>query len=215
MLAFSGSSSDALKKGLTFSDNFAAFAKTLTIRTQDDWIAPTLINGFASFGSTWELPGYRKQGREVVLRGLVKGGATASTVLVLPAAYAPPAGVHLATIADNQAATLQVHADGSVRLSAAVSYASHLSIRARWEASDPSPVPNPVFPVSFASELAGGARPAHVLITAAQDVTGSSAVPVSLGQPAWTASADKVSILDIGGAQPNRTYSVTVLVIGG
>lgn len=58
--------------------------------SEDPWTAPTLINSWSNFGSTYAPAGYYKDSRDVVrLRGLVKGGAAGSNMFVLPTGYRP------------------------------------------------------------------------------------------------------------------------------
>lgn len=94
-----------------------------TIRCEDQWIAPTLINGWANYGPNtggWYTPaGYWKDNDGVVhLRGFIQGGsAFNANMFVLPVGYRPPknmmwyAGSALAT----QQCRVDVQSDGVVR----------------------------------------------------------------------------------------------------
>jgi hypothetical protein len=58
------------------------------------WIAPTLLNDWENYESTYAASGYYKDplGR-VHLRGTVKHGTPAETIFVLPAGYRPSAWI--------------------------------------------------------------------------------------------------------------------------
>jgi hypothetical protein len=56
------------------------------------WIAPTLLNSWAAYGSGHRNPGYRLVGDIVELRGLVRNGTAAPSIIFnVPAAYRPNA----------------------------------------------------------------------------------------------------------------------------
>jgi hypothetical protein len=56
------------------------------------WIAPTLLNSWTNIGGGYETTAYLKDGLGFVhLKGVISGGATATTAYVLPAGYRPGA----------------------------------------------------------------------------------------------------------------------------
>lgn len=67
-------------------------AATYAKKTQEAWIAPTLLNGWVNTGTGWSPAGYMKDTSGYVhIRGLIKSGATgnATILFVLPAGYRP------------------------------------------------------------------------------------------------------------------------------
>ena len=55
------------------------------------WIAPTLGNSWANFGGGFANAAYKRVGRTVKLRGLIKSGLDNVAIFTLPAGYRPPA----------------------------------------------------------------------------------------------------------------------------
>ncbi len=57
------------------------------------WIAPTLLNSWVNFGGIYATAGYRKIGKVVYLRGVIKDGTTAdaTSIFNLPVGYRPTA----------------------------------------------------------------------------------------------------------------------------
>jgi hypothetical protein len=49
-----------LANGLTFAENLNAEVKTIDVTTADPWIAPTLTNSWADYGTGHHAAGYRK-----------------------------------------------------------------------------------------------------------------------------------------------------------
>jgi hypothetical protein len=85
--------------------------------TSAAWIAPTLINSWANFGSGYETAGYLKDTLGFVhLRGVITGGATSTTAFTLPTGYRPGATTFSAAACGNgaQAGSVQVQTSGNV-----------------------------------------------------------------------------------------------------
>lgn len=63
--------------------------------TQENWSAPTLLNGWTNFGSGWQTAGYYKDtaSHRVYLRGMITGGDAGATKILftLPSGYRPTA----------------------------------------------------------------------------------------------------------------------------
>jgi hypothetical protein len=61
------------------------------ILAESDWITPTLINGWAVYGTPpWETPRYcRLYGNMIFVEGLVAGGANGSVAWVFPVGFRP------------------------------------------------------------------------------------------------------------------------------
>ena len=60
----------------------------------EDWQTPSLINGWAAYGSPYYGPRYKQVGKLVILRGLAQSGTVSTTpatgaIFILPAGYRP------------------------------------------------------------------------------------------------------------------------------
>lgn len=80
--------------GITFFGSTKVVLTDLTrpYVTAADWIAPTLVNSWANFGSGYETAAYLKDPLGFVhLKGLITGGTTNTTAFTLPAGYRPGA----------------------------------------------------------------------------------------------------------------------------
>lgn len=61
-------------------------------KTQEAWIAPTLLNGWVNFGGGFATAGYYKDDMNIVhVRGMVKGGTATNGAVIfnLPVGYRP------------------------------------------------------------------------------------------------------------------------------
>lgn len=61
-----------------------------TATADTGWIALPLSGTWVHYGAPFSVPGYRKIGQVVHLRGLLKSGTPGSTIGTLPAGYRPP-----------------------------------------------------------------------------------------------------------------------------
>jgi hypothetical protein len=80
------------------------------------WITPTLINSWAAYGLGWSLPGYRKIGDVVYIRGLYKNGALGTTLFTLPAGYTPAQSVIFSIRASDANGQARILSGGSVEM---------------------------------------------------------------------------------------------------
>jgi hypothetical protein len=72
------------------ADGAAHGINTKANKTQEPWIAPTLLNGWVHSGGTEEIAGYFKdEFSSVHLRGAVKNGLINNVVFILPDGYRP------------------------------------------------------------------------------------------------------------------------------
>lgn len=94
----------------------------LNAKTDDSgWINMSLINGWASHGTQWQQPSYRKIGNQIFIRGLISGGNNDSICANLPSAYRPSKityfnsasgeGVARGTISTNGNLTIESYTD--------------------------------------------------------------------------------------------------------
>src|SRR4029453_9280226 len=90
------------------------------------WIAPTLLNGWTIYqpGSGYSVPGYRKVGDIVYIRGMVTGGTMTSgiAILTLPVGYRIPGGAYfmIAAAGTPTAKRLQVNTSGDLLIPSAL-----------------------------------------------------------------------------------------------
>lgn len=98
------------------------------------WTAPTLLNSWVNFGTTFQVAGYRKVGDVVALRGMIKNGTVAGlTVLfTLPSGFRPPADLIFATAgftsSGKDVVRVDVDSSGNVKLGGALDGANYLSL---------------------------------------------------------------------------------------
>jgi hypothetical protein len=179
----------------------------------DDWIAPTLLNSWVDYaGAGNATAGYRKRNGMVEVRGIISTGTPPSDAFVLPVSYQPTYVKRLAVVAYNYAfGALRVDTDGTVRVSTGSSTWTELDVS--FPAGDPSPVPNPIFPLTLAHGLTPGKHPTTVLLADAVDVTSLAHVSSSCS---WKPYDDtRIQIVDLPGLYATRTYDLTFLVLGG
>jgi hypothetical protein len=212
---FGRQTQDAFDHNVSLTANLNATVKTLQIAMKDDWVTPTLLGTWVPYQSpptTYCAPQYRKRNGLVELRGMAKDGVVPSDVYPLPVAYRPPWRVLFPMDSNNAIGFFGVYQDGMVNCRSGSSAWIHIA--GVFAPADPSPVPNPVFPVTFKHGLKGTARPLFVHVLDALDVTDSSAGVHVSTTVTWQASGDSVRIEDLPGLHANRTYKVTFLVIG-
>jgi len=86
--------------------------------TPTAWTAPTLLNGWVSYGAGFIAPGYRKVGDMVQIRGAVKSGTMGVSAFNLPVGFRPPAAFDAQVYSDNgsaiQVCSLTITAAGDV-----------------------------------------------------------------------------------------------------
>lgn len=78
------------------------------------WIAPSLLNGWMDYGDIWEPAAYRRIGRIVYLRGLIKNGNVGSTIFNLLDGFRPSTNTHSVTVGNGAVGIVNVMADGRV-----------------------------------------------------------------------------------------------------
>lgn len=103
--------------------------------TRPVYILPTLLNSWANYGSGYQGAGYYKDPlSRVHFTGLITGGASATTALVLPVDYRPLSRLAFSSFTSNAGTFIPVEidvlTDGSVNIysSLAPSYVSLSSI---------------------------------------------------------------------------------------
>ena len=91
-------------------------------KKQEDWTAPTLINGWTDFGGVYETIGYMKDEFGFVhIRGMVKGGSVGEILFTLPEGYRPLKHQYHPCFSLDVLRTLTIRGNGAVFIPAAAS----------------------------------------------------------------------------------------------
>lgn len=84
-------------------------------RKQEDWITPTLLNGWTDFGGVYESVGYMKDEFGFVhIRGMIKGGTVGQIAFMLPEGYKPLKSQYHTCISADVVRILNVQRNGTV-----------------------------------------------------------------------------------------------------
>lgn len=78
------------------------------------WLAPTLLNSWVNYGGAEQVAQYRKLGKRVHLRGLIKTGAIGSSAFALPVGYRPSSLIRLSVASNSAFGMVNVGTDGVV-----------------------------------------------------------------------------------------------------
>ncbi|MEM5567676.1 hypothetical protein AAF695_02760 [Aerococcus viridans] len=91
-------------------------------KKQEDWITPTLLNGWTNFGGVYESVGYMKDEFGFVhLKGMVKGGSVGQNIFFLPEGYQPLKSQYHACVSADIVRTLNIQANGGAFISTVAS----------------------------------------------------------------------------------------------
>lgn len=92
-----------------------------SLKTQEAWNAPTLINSWVNTGGVHETAGYYKDYfGNVHLKGRIQGGSIGTVVFVLPVGYRPSATLTLSIVGGGDYGQLSISTDGSVSITSGV-----------------------------------------------------------------------------------------------
>lgn len=213
LTSFGSQTHDAFDRNISLLENLNATLKTLDITTKDDWIAPTLTNSWVNLGSSNTAAGYRKRFGMTEIRGTIASGTLTAAAFTLPVGYRPPITEWRSIVSNYAFGAFYVHPIGWVvpHIGSNVWF----DLTCSFQSTDPTPVQNPCFPVTFKHGLKGTARPLAVLATDGLDVTDKASGQHVSTSVSWQALGDSVQILDLPGLLTNRHYRVTFLVFGG
>lgn len=219
---FNSQTVSAMTDGLTFSENMNATLQSLTVTLRSDWTSVgSFSNSWASFGSPYFAPQYRRVGDMVELRGALANGTLGSAAFTLPATCCPAATAIFPANAYNSTAeghaAVAVAAAGAVTPSSASGYNVRVNLDGvRFQAGASGTSPNGAFPITYAHKLAGGKKAAGVWCVAAQDITaGEQAATYASTRVAWKPDGENVQVHDLPDLVAGRKYTVTLLTIAG
>ena len=84
-------------------------------KIQENWIAPTMLNGWVNYPGSWNNTSYMKDNLNFVhIKGLVGEGSISANIFVLPPGYRPLKDHIFTMISNNAIGRVDVKADGSV-----------------------------------------------------------------------------------------------------
>lgn len=93
---------------------WVGFAK----KQQENWIAPTLLNGWINFGSPQSTAAYYKDDFGIVhLKGVLKSGSIGFSLFNLPVGYRPSEYINFAVISNNAIGKVAITPTGDVNSS--------------------------------------------------------------------------------------------------
>ena len=78
------------------------------------WTTATLTNGWVNYGYGYNNAAYRKIGKIVTLRGMVKSGTMGVSIMTLPTGYRPVASCILTTLSNNVIGRVDINSAGVV-----------------------------------------------------------------------------------------------------
>lgn len=216
---------NTLRHGASF-DNLNARVVTIDLTYPSRWTAPTLLNSWTNYDTaTYDAAGYYKgyDGR-VWLRGVVSAGTYGTNpIFTLPTGYTPAYRQILAAVQSSlfqPAGQVDVLANGNVIATDITSVQSGTSTLLSldglsFEASDQTaPTAGAPFPyfIDTTADIAGSAQ--AIVALACLDVTSGISVAAPAPRVSWQGTDGGVSIADLPGLLPDRTYRVTLWIQG-
>lgn len=209
-----GAVAAGLGNGLTLGENLNAEVRTLDITTRDEWLRPTLQNGWVDFGTPWEVAGYTKSQGRVYLRGNVKSGTLGAAIFTLPANCAPSAQATFAVVQDAAAGAFGqviVNTAGAVTPIGGSNTFYGLDGVSFYVGGS---LPNPAFPVRFTTKVKG--KVVGVLILRCVEIQGRNELPVNDSLSAgWAQDGQSVQLNSVAGLAGGKTYRLTLAILGG
>jgi hypothetical protein len=202
--------------GFSFGGDCSASIITQRVTLADDWIAPTLLNGWTQKAG-YDVVGYRKRDGLVYIKGVIGNASAVEHVFTVAAGYAPSDWTCTPRWSWNGAAdsisSVEVGTDGKVYAVRGPAAPLYTSLKCWYVPVDPSPVPNPVFPLTLEHGLKPGRSPKMVLLADAIDVTTAAHVSSSCSWKSYDTT--RIQIIDLPDLFATRTYDLTFLVLGG
>jgi hypothetical protein len=205
---------------ITFTDHMKAQWLTRIVTTPDDWVYvgedPDVPFKNSWRNSTTSRLRFRKiTDAQVLMEGIITGGALNTTIFTLPELYRPDVLKSFAISASSAFGDLVVFANGDVQL---VAGATTFSCNGQWTAADRTPVPTNLFPMNFVTTLVD---PKLCILTDIQEIDEKGRF-VTTHTPSGRADWDHITlpngqkainILDVPGLIPFKKYQMTFLVV--
>lgn len=98
-----------------YPSDFTPAPEDIVQKTQENWITPTLLNGWTNYPGNWNTASYMKDELGFVhVRGLVQSGAISTNIFVLPVGYRPLKNYIFTTISNNLIGRVDANPDGGI-----------------------------------------------------------------------------------------------------
>lgn len=182
-----------------------------TVTMADDWIAPTLLNSWGNLGVANQIAGYRKRFGMTEIRGTIASGTMTATAFTLPVGYRPIINEVRSCCSNYAFGAFYILTTGAVVPQAGSNVFFDLTCSV--QPTDPTPVPNSIFPLTFPHGLTQGKTVSTVLLADAVDTVSLAHVSSSCSWEPY--GPDQIRIIDLPGLHALRTYRLTFLVFGG
>lgn len=217
---FGDGATNVLSRGLTFTDNFSAFVKTLEIAIPNDADEETL-----TLTAPWI---QASQPVRIMRHGLHRwfegqatrnAAASGSTVVTL-ASGDRPIITHDWVCGSSGFTPHQVNINASTGVVTSswsgAPATTHYFDGPVWEAVQHAQHQKP-YPILFKNDLPAKRKAVGCWVVGGWDITTQSEFAVSLGSVAWqmSSTAEQIEIHDIHDMDPGRRYRVTLIVVSG
>lgn len=200
----------ALSNGISITENLNAKIKQVNVATLAEWQRPTYSNSWVDFSGSI-IGRYQKlPSGLVVSSGAIKSGTLNTVAFTVPAAYRPDQDVNLAA-ESNGYGKMRIEADGDVVPVAGDN--SIFSLDGAWMAADRTP-PVAITPLKLSSEVKGAAAKGVLVLQAY--LAGRPDLVAPAPALAWSNVGDgNVLLSNAVGLAPAKTYTLTLLILGG
>lgn len=207
--SFLSDSGTIFQGGVGLTSNAGCQKIQFTVQTPDPWVTPTLSGAWTAFPG--QTPQYRiTNDGAVVGRGAAHNGVITTTLWTMPSALWPFVDANLPTESNGAYGKLTVlSSNGTVNAAVGSNVFFSLSSLSYYP-SIPVPYVASCWPRLVACTLPGG-QAAKLDLGPIVDVTaGSSALAFTPLGLSWHNAKGQISVDNIPGLLPNRTYSVTL-----
>ena len=200
----------ALEQGLSRTSNLGCLTWSFKVSVPSNYFDVTFLNAWTNFGSGWANSSYSKDSSGYVrLRGMLKSGTVGTTAFNIPVGFRPAATASFSVLSNGLFGRVDISSAGDVTPQPPCNNAYVSLDGIQFQCTDISPYVASCFPVKKQCTLPTG-QAAWVTIDAVSDITpGLAAIQVSGFQCSWRNQSGYVSIDNIPGLIPSRTYLVT------
>lgn len=212
---FLSDANDGLSAGLRLDANLGCQVWTFRVQVPAQWQTPTFANSWTNYGSPEATAGYTKTADGLVfLKGGLKGGTLGAAAFMLPAAYCPAERMQCVCYYFNGTSAapglVYVEANGDVKPAGSTNFYVSLA-GISFPCSNFSPYVPSCFPLKFKCTLPGG-RAQKLELGEVVDVTpGSTPLVHNATEAIWRNDAGQITIDNIPGLLPGRTYSIRAI----